>query len=211
MRSPGHVSSTEYTDPWIILSVDNMKPTFFATPAAFRAWLKKNHKTAGEIIVGYYKKESGKPTITWQESVDEALCFGWIDGIRRSHPPDAYSNRFTPRRPGSNWSAINIKRVEELTKQKRMQPAGLAAFAKRTEAKSRVYTYEQRHLTTIDDKTVERKFKANKKAWDYFQGQAPYYRKLMIGWLNMAKAEETRLRRLDKLTAACENGRRLMP
>jgi uncharacterized protein YdeI (YjbR/CyaY-like superfamily) len=192
----------------MILSVDNMKPTFFATPAAFRAWLKKHHKTAREIIVGFYKKESGKATITWQESVDEALCFGWIDGIRRSHPPDAYSNRFTPRRQGSNWSAINIKRVEELTKLKRMQPAGLAAFAKRTEAKSRVYTYEQRDRFVLD-KGLEKKFKANKKAWDFFQDQPPYYRKLMTGWLTMAKAEETRLRRLDKLMAACEKGKRM--
>jgi uncharacterized protein YdeI (YjbR/CyaY-like superfamily) len=192
----------------MILSVDNMKPTFFATPAAFRAWLKKHHKTAREINVCFYKKESGKATITWQESVDEALCFGWIDGIRRSHPPDAYSNRFTPRRPGSNWSAINIKRVEELTKLKRMQPAGLAAFAKRTEAKSRVYTYEQRDRFVLD-KGLEKKFKANKKAWDFFQDQPPYYRKLMTGWLTMAKAEETRLRRLDKLMAACEKGKRM--
>jgi uncharacterized protein YdeI (YjbR/CyaY-like superfamily) len=188
-----------------------MRPIFFATPAAFRTWLKKNHKTANEIIVGYYRKASGKPTMTWQESVDEALCFGWIDGVRHSHPPDAYSNRFTPRRPGSNWSAINIKRVGELKKLKRMTAAGLAAFAKRTQAKSRVYTYEQRNLTSIDDKVVEKKFKANKQAWNFFQAQAPYYRKLMIGWLNMAKAEETRLRRLDKLMAACESGRRLMP
>ena len=186
-----------------------MTPTFFPTPAAFRAWLRKNHKTANELIVGYYRKDSGKPSITWQESVDEALCFGWIDGIRRSLPPDAYSNRFTPRRPGSNWSAINIKRVEELKKLKRMTPAGLAAFAKRTEAKSRVYTYEK-DLTNLD-KAVEKTFKANKKAWEFFQSQAPYYRKLMIGWLNMAKAEETRLRRLDKLMVACESGRRMMP
>ena len=185
-----------------------MKPTFFPTAAAFRAWLKKNHKTADELVVGYYRKDSGKPSITWQESVDEALCFGWIDGVRHSHPPDAYSNRFTPRRPGSNWSAINIARVQELTKLKRMAPAGLAAFAKRTEAKSRVYIYEQKDRFVLD-KALERKFKANKKAWNYFQGQPPYYRKLMIGWLNMAKADETRLRRLDKLMAACESGKRL--
>src|SRR5688572_22705243 len=187
----------------------SLKPTFFPARAAFRAWLKKNHKTANELIVGYYRKDSGKPSITWQESVDEALCFGWIDGVRRSHPPDAYSNRFTPRRPGSNWSAINIRRVEELTKLKRMAPAGLAAFAKRTEAKSRVYTYEQDRF--VLPKALEKKFKANRKAWDFFEGQAPYYRKLMTGWLNMAKAEETRLRRLDKLIAACESGRRMVP
>ena len=184
-----------------------MKPTFFPTAAAFKAWLKKNHQTAGELTVGYYRKDSGKPSITWQESVDEALCFGWIDGVRHSHPPDAYSNRFTPRRPGSNWSAINIKRVAELKKLKRMTPAGLAAFAKRTEAKSRVYTYE-RDLINLD-KALERKFRASKQAWEFFQRQPPYYRKLMTGWLNMAKAEETRLRRLDKLMAACESGKRI--
>lgn len=185
-----------------------MKPTFFPTPAAFRAWLKKHHKTADALVVGYYRKDSGKPSITWQESVDEALCFGWIDGVRHSHPPNAYSNRFTPRRPGSNWSAININRVEELTKLKRMQPAGLAAFAKRTEAKSRVYTYEQKGIIPLD-KVLERKFKANKKAWDFFQGQAPYYRKVITRWLNSAKAEATRLRRLDKLMASCDSGRRM--
>lgn len=186
-----------------------MMPTFFPTPAAFRAWLKKNHKTANELIVGYYRKDSGKPSITWPESVDEALCFGWIDGIRRRHPPDAYSIRFTPRRAGSNWSAINIKRVAALKKLKRMTPAGLAAFAKRTEAKSRVYTYEQKDRFVLD-KGLEKTFKANKKAWEFFENQAPYYRKLMTGWLNMAKAEETRLRRLGKLMAACASGKRMM-
>ena len=184
-----------------------MKPMFFKTPAEFRAWLKKNHKTAKEIIVGYYKKASGKPTITWQESVDEALCFGWIDGIRRKYGEDSYGNRFTPRRPGSNWSAININRVEELTKLKRMQPAGLEAFARRTEAKSRVYTYEQTDIPKLEPK-LEKLFKANKKAWEFFQGLPPYYRKLETRWLNSAKHEETKLRRLDKVMAACESGRR---
>lgn len=184
------------------------KPVFFKTPAEFRAWLKKNHQTAPEIIVGYYKKSSGKPTITWQESVDEALCFGWIDGIRRKYGDDAYGNRFTPRRPGSNWSTININRVQELTKLKRMQPAGLAAFAKRTEAKSRVYTYEQKDVLPLD-KTIEKKFRANKKAWSFFQAQAPYYRKIITRWLNTGKVEETRLRRLAKLMASCEIGKRM--
>ena len=190
------------------MSKSPAKPIFFKTPAEFRAWLKKHHKTAAEIIVGYYRKSSGKPSMTWQESVDEALCFGWIDGIRRKYGEDAYGNRFTPRRPGSNWSAININRVEELTRMKRMQPAGLAAFARRTEAKSRVYTYEQNDVLPLD-KTIEKKFRANNKAWDFFHGQAPYYRKLMTRWLNSAKAEETRLRRLAKLVAACEQGKRL--
>jgi uncharacterized protein YdeI (YjbR/CyaY-like superfamily) len=185
-----------------------MKPVFFATPAAFRAWLKKNHKTADELIVGFHRKDSGKPSITWPQAVDEALCFGWIDGIRRSHGPDSYTNRFTPRRPRSNWSAINIARVEELTKLKRMQPAGLAAFARRTEQKSRIYTYEQAGLPVFE-KAFEKQFRANKVAWTFFQGQAPYYRKLMTRWVGSAKGEETRRRRLDKLMAACESGRRL--
>jgi uncharacterized protein YdeI (YjbR/CyaY-like superfamily) len=185
-----------------------VKPTFFATPAAFRAWLKKHHKTADELWVGYYRKDCGKASITWQESVDEALCFGWIDGIRKKISDVAFTNRFTPRRPGSNWSAINIAKVEELTKRKRMQAAGLAAFAKRTEAKSGIYSYDR--VSVAFAKPFERKFRANKKAWAFFQAQAPYYRKIMTGWVNGAKQEETRLRRLDKLMAACESGRRFM-
>src|SRR5215218_10027033 len=138
-----------------------VKPRFFETPAAFRAWLKKHHKTADELIVGFYRKDSAKPSITWPEAVDEALCFGWIDGIRRKHGPDSNSNRFTPRRPGSNWSAINIARVGELTRLKRMQPPGLAAFARRTEAKSRIYTYEQKDEAVFEP-AFEKRFKANK-------------------------------------------------
>jgi uncharacterized protein YdeI (YjbR/CyaY-like superfamily) len=184
------------------------KPTFFPTPAAFRAWLKKHHKTADELWVGYYRKDCGKPTITWQESVDEALCFGWIDGIRKKISDIAFTNRFTPRRPGSNWSAINIAKVGELTKQKRMQAAGLAAFANRTDAKSGIYSYERDSKGFAQP--LERKFKANRKAWAFFEVQAPYYRKIMTGWVNGAKQEETRLRRLDKLIKACESGTRFM-
>ena len=183
-------------------------PVFFKTTAEFRAWLKKHHKTADEVIVGYYKKSSGKQTMTWQESVDEALCFGWIDGIRRKYGDDCYGNRFTPRRAGSNWSTININRVVELTRLKRMQPAGLAAFARRTEARSGIYTYEQRDVLPLD-KTIERKFRANKKAWAFFQAQPPYYRKLMTRWITSGRAEETRLRRLEKLMAASAEGRRM--
>lgn len=184
-----------------------MKPLFFATPAALRAWFEKHHQTADEVIVGFYRKDSGKPSITWSESVDEALCFGWIDGVRRKVGEDSYSNRFTPRRPGSNWSAINIDKIAELTKLKRMQPAGIAAFAKRTEAKSRNYTYEQPDVGTFE-KALEKTFKANKKAWTFFQAQPPYYRKLMTRWVGGARQEETRLRRLDKLIAASESGKR---
>ena len=183
------------------------KPSFFETPAAFRAWLKKNHKTADELSVGYYKKSSGKPTITWPESVDEALCFGWIDGIRRSYGADAYTIRFTPRRKGSNWSAININRVGQLTKEGRMQPAGIEAFALRTEVKSRVYAYEQQDLPKFESK-IEKLFKANKKAWTFFLGLPPYYRRGETRWICSAKAEETKLRRLAKVMEACEQHRR---
>ena len=184
-----------------------MKATFFPTPAAFRAWLKKHHKTADQLWVGYYRKESGRPTMTWSESVDEALCFGWIDGIRKKINDEAYTNRFTPRRSGSNWSAINIAKVDVLTRQKRMQAAGRAAFAKRTEVKSRIYTYEQKDVAPFE-KAFERQFKANKKAWIFFQAQAPWYRRLMTRWVSSAKQAQTRLRRLDILIAACESGRR---
>ena len=184
-----------------------MEPTFFETPSAFRAWLKKNHKTADELIVGFYRKESGKASITWQQAVDEALCFGWIDGIRRKHSEIAYSNRFTPRRPKSNWSAINIGRVEELTRLKRMQPAGLAAFAKRTESRSRIYNYEQTDEPVFDP-ALGKIFKANKQAWKFFCGLPPYYRRGETRWVHGAKQEATRLRRLEKLIIVCESGRR---
>jgi len=187
---------------------ESVQPTFFPTPAALRAWLRKHHKTADALIVGFSRKDSGKPSITWPQAVDEALCFGWIDGIRRKHSDDAYSNRFTPRRPRSNWSAINIARVEELSKLKRMQPAGLAAFGKRTESKSRIYAYEQKGAAAFEPQFA-RAFKANKKAWTFFQAQAPYYRRLMTRWVGDAKQEETRQRRLGKLLAACESGMRL--
>ncbi|MEO6905944.1 MAG: hypothetical protein ABI148_06255, partial [Ginsengibacter sp.] len=119
------------------------KPTFFSTQAVFRKWLEKNHEKAGELLVGFYKVSSGKPSITWSESVDEAICFGWIDGIRRSIDEESYSIRFTPRKSTSIWSAINIKKVEELTKKKLMDPAGINAFSKRKEHKSRIYSYEK--------------------------------------------------------------------
>ena len=185
-----------------------MKPTFFATPAALRVWFKKHHKIADELIVGFYKKDSGKRSVTWSESVDEALCFGWIDGVRRKVDDVSYSNRFTPRRPGSNWSAINIAKVTELTRLRRIQPAGLAAFAKRTEAKSRIYSYEQTDSAAFE-RAFERKFRANKAAWEFFQFQAPYYRRLMTRWVGNAKQAETRQRRLDRLIAASGSGIRL--
>src|SRR5688572_23899329 len=166
-------------------------PVFFADPTAWRRWLVKHHATATEMWVGLYKKSSGKPTITWPEAVEEALCFGWIDGVRKSIDETSYKNRFTPRRPGSNWSAVNIRRVQELIDLGRMQPAGLKAFEARTEQRSGVYSYEQRHLARLEP-AHERRFRANKKAWTRFQASAPSYRKAAIWWVVSAKQEMTR-------------------
>jgi uncharacterized protein YdeI (YjbR/CyaY-like superfamily) len=173
------------------------KPTFFATPAAFRAWLERNHDKEPELLVGFYKRGSGKPSITWPESVDQALSFGWIDGVRKRIDDESYTIRFTPRRKGSIWSAINIKRVAELTKQGLMHAAGVAAFEQRSDKKSAVYAYENapREL----DPAYEKKFRANKKAWKYFNEQAPSYRRLAFYWVMSAKKEETRERRLLQL------------
>jgi uncharacterized protein YdeI (YjbR/CyaY-like superfamily) len=160
-----------------------------------------------ELWVGFYKKDSGKPSITWAESVDEALCFGWIDGIRKRVDESSYKIRFTPRRRRSIWSAINIKRVQELTKEKRMQPAGLKTFAARIENKSGIYSYEQRKAEL--DEPHANVLKKNKAAWDFFQTQSPSYKK-MIGWyIVSAKKEATRLQRLSKLIAASAKRKRL--
>jgi uncharacterized protein YdeI (YjbR/CyaY-like superfamily) len=185
-----------------------MKPTFFATPAAFRAWLKKHHQTAPELLVGFYKKDSGKPSITWPESVDEALCVGWIDGVRRSLGDEAYTIRFTPRRATSIWSAVNIGRVAVMIEQGRMLPAGVAAFERRTAKKSVVYSYEQKDATALDA-GYQKTFRANKVAWAFFSSQANWYRRNLIRWVMTAKAEETRLRRLAQLITASAEERRL--
>lgn len=182
-------------------------PRFFRTPAAFRKWLEKHHKSAGELWVGFYKKNSGRRSITWPESVDEALCFGWIDGIRKRVDEISYQIRFTPRRRGSIWSAINIRRVKELKKQKRMRPAGLKAFAARIENKSGIYAYEQRSAELPEP--YAKIVKKNKAAWDFFKAQPPSYRKLIAWYIVSAKKEETRLIRLKKLIAASAKGKRL--
>ena len=172
-------------------------PTFFATQSDFRKWLQKNHDRETELLVGFYKVGSGKPSITWPESVDEALCFGWIDGVRKNINKDSYQIRFTHRKSTSIWSAINIKKIEELTKQGLMHPAGLASFEKRTESRSEIYSYEKEAAElTPNFKTL---FKANKKAWDYFQALAPSYKKVSTHWVMSAKQEATRLKRLNQL------------
>ena len=172
-------------------------PTFFAKQSDFRKWLQKNHIKETELLVGFYKVGSGKPSMTWSQSVDEALCFGWIDGVRKSINKDSYQIRFTQRKPTSIWSAINIKKIEELTKQKLMQPAGLASFEKRIESKSKIYSYEKDEVELAPN--LKRQFKANKKAWYYFQSLAPSYRKVSTHWVMSAKQETTQINRLNQL------------
>jgi uncharacterized protein YdeI (YjbR/CyaY-like superfamily) len=183
-----------------------MEPTFFATPAEFRAWLEANHAQASQLLVGFYKKGSGRPSMTWPESVDEALCFGWIDGVRKGVDAERYTIRFTPRQPRSTWSAVNIARVAELTRLGRMQPAGLEAFAQRAEDRSGVYAYEQRQAAALEA-AEEAQFRANPAAWAYFQARPPSYRKAAIWWVVSAKEEETRRKRLAALIADSEAGR----
>jgi uncharacterized protein YdeI (YjbR/CyaY-like superfamily) len=182
--------------------------TFFAKPADFRAWLEENHDRASELWVGFHKKGSGRPSITWPESVDEALCFGWIDGVRKSLGADSYMIRFTPRKPRSTWSAVNIRRAQELVAEGRMRPAGLKAFEARSDDRSAIYSYEQRHAAKLDPEQ-EREFRANEKAWEYFQSRPPSYRKTAIWWVVSAKREETRRRRLRTLVDDSAQGRTL--
>ncbi len=184
-----------------------MNPIFFAKQSDFRKWLQKNYKKEKELLVGYYKVGSGKPSLTWPQSVDEALCFGWIDGVRRSIDAEAYCIRFTPRKPGSIWSLINIKKVEELSKQGLMKPEGLAAFELRKDHSSKIYTYENETVPLSED--FEKQFKANKKSWTYFNAQALSYKKVAYAWVMRAKQEATRLNRLLTLIADSEAGKKL--
>jgi len=179
-------------------------PRFFKTPAAFRKWLAANHARSKELLVGFYKKGSGKPSITWPESVDEALCFGWIDGVRKRLDDESYVIRFSPRRPSSIWSAVNMRNVTRLIKEKRMQPAGMKAYEARKENRSGIYAYEQRSPELVEPYSTT--FKRHDAAWKFFSSQPPGYRKVMNWWIVSAKREETRLARLDKLIEA--SGRR---
>ena len=183
------------------------KPTFFKTPADFRNWLAKHHDTAAELWVGFYKKDSGKASITWPESVDEALCVGWIDGVRKKVDDVSYKIRFSRRRPRSVWSSVNIKRITQLLQEGRMLAAGEEAFARRLENRSGIYAYEQRPTELPDP--YGKKLKQNKAAWKFFESQPPYYRKLATWWVVSAKQEETRLKRLQKLIEVSAEGRRV--
>lgn len=181
-----------------------MTPAFFPTQADFRTWLAENHDKKTELIVGFYKVGSAKPSMTWSQSVDEALCFGWIDGVRRSIDADSYCIRFTPRKSGSIWSAVNIEKIDELTRQGLIRPAGMAAFTKRKEHKSKIYAYERQQVSLSDE--FEAMFKANEAAWAFFQKQAPSYRKIAINWVMSAKQAETVSKRLNELISDSAQG-----
>lgn len=184
-----------------------MTPTFFRTPDHFRRWLAKNHASVKELWVGFYKKGSGKASITYKEALDEALCFGWIDGVRKRLDEDAYVQRFTPRAPKSYWSAINIARATELKKAGRMHAAGLAAFERRDRQAPNRYSFEREQARL--DPAAEETFRANRQAWAFFQADAPWYRRVATHWVTSAKKEETRLRRLQILIREAAAGRRI--
>ena len=183
------------------------RPRFFPSPAEFRKWLERNHDRESELLVGFYKKSSGKRGITYEEAVDEALCFGWIDGVRRSVDNERSTIRFTPRRQRSNWSLKNIRRVNELTKLGRMAPPGIAAFERRDPSEAGTYSFEQANPRF--DQGLERRFRRNRGAWKFWEAQPPGYRKAATWWVVSAKREETRLRRLQTLIEDSANGRRL--
>jgi uncharacterized protein YdeI (YjbR/CyaY-like superfamily) len=187
-----------------------VKPIFFATAGELRGWLELNHATATELLVGFYKRGSGKPSITWQELVDEELCFGWIDGVRRGIDEVSYSNRITPRKPRSTWSAINIARAKDLIRLGRMHPFGLEAFERRTQERSAIYSYEQRKVARFHPE-AEQSFRAKKKAWAFFQAQPPSYQRTATWWVISAKREDTRKRRLAALIADSQRGRTVGP
>ena len=185
-----------------------MKPIFFAAPEELRAWLEEHHEHATELYVGYHKKHTGIPSLVWSEAVDEALCFGWIDGVVRRIDDKRHAQRFTPRKPSSTWSAINIAKVAQLRAEGRMRPAGEAAFARRREDRSAIYSYEQREHPQLEPEQ-EVQFRANPAAWTFFAQAPPSYRKVALYWVISAKKPETRARRLATLIEDSAAGRRL--
>ena len=182
-------------------------PIFFSSQNEFRKWLATSHGCEQELLVGFYKVGTGKPSMTWSESVDQALCFGWIDGVRKRVDDESYTIRFTPRRPNSIWSAINIKKVEELTRAGLMRPAGIEAFNKRDEKKSAIYAYEKRPQEF--DSQTEKQFKKDRRAWEFFGKQPSGYKRLCIHYVMSAKQEKTRISRLAKLILVSKAGKRL--
>ncbi len=186
-----------------------MKPIFFKKQSDLRNWFEKNADTATVLLVGFYRVATGKPGITWSQSVDEALCFGWIDSIRNSIDEESYTIRFTPRKPNSIWSAVNIKKVEELKKLGLMKPKGLELYNNKDENKLRTYSFERSVVELLPQ--FEKKIKANKKAWNYFQSMPPSYRKPAINWVMSAKQESTKLSRLATLIKDSEEGKKIKP
>lgn len=180
-------------------------PTYFPSPADFRAWLEAHHDSADELLVGFHKRGSGKPSLTWPESVDEALCFGWIDGVRKRVDEERYTIRFTPRREGSKWSQVNVTRVGVLEKEGRMRPAGRAAFEA---GKAASYSYEDRKGAAFDEAS-ERAFRADSAAWVDWERRPPWYRRTATFWVVGAKKEETRARRLAILIECSRAGKPL--
>jgi uncharacterized protein YdeI (YjbR/CyaY-like superfamily) len=190
--------------------VPSLTPTnlkFFKTAGEFRKWLGKNHASVTELWLAFYKKDAGRPSITYPEALDEALCYGWIDGVRKAVDEISYTQRFTPRKQDSIWSLVNIRRVGELTKLERMMPSGVAAFELRDEENAKRYSYEN-HARALGDE-YEKKFRAKKKAWEFYQAQAPWYRRTSSFWVTSAKQEKTRLRRLEQLIACSAKGERI--
>jgi uncharacterized protein YdeI (YjbR/CyaY-like superfamily) len=183
------------------------EPVFFRDQSEFREWLREHHTSESELLVGFYKTGSGKQNMTWSQSVDQALCFGWIDGIRRSLDKDSYSIRFTPRIPSSNWSNINIKKVLELTEKGLMTHKGLEAFEKRKDLKSGIYSFENK-LSSLSS-NLDNQFRKEEKAWEFFSNQAPSYKKTVIHWIMSAKRELTQLERLNKTITFCKQQKRL--
>jgi len=185
------------------------EPIYFAGPEEFRAWLERNHESEPELWVGYYKKGSGKPSMKWSEAVDQALCFGWIDGRVNSIDAERYRQRFTPRRPGSNWSNVNIAKVAKLTEAGLMRPAGLRAFEARSEARSGIYAFEREAAEL--PREYERRLRADAAAWEYWRARPPSYRRTATFWVVSAKREDTRERRLEQLIEYSAAGRHVPP
>jgi len=184
-----------------------MSPIFFSNHSEFHVWLEQNHQSESELWVGYYRKETGKPSMTWSDSVDQALCFGWIDGIRKKIDDERYCIRFTPRKPGSTWSRINIAKVEEMTRLGLMFPAGLEVFRLRKENKSGIYSFENEIRDLPDE--YSRIFKKNSAAWKFYSAQPPSYRKTMTHWILSAKQEVTKMKRLERLISESEANKRI--
>jgi len=184
-----------------------MTPTFFKNQFDFRKWFEKNHSTSTELLVGFYKVDSGRQNMTWSQSVDQALCYGWIDGVRKSIDNESYCIRFTPRRKTSIWSAVNIKKVEILIEKGLIQPSGLAVLSFRKDEKSKIYSFESDDKELTDN--FVSKFKSNIQAWDFFTKQAPSYKKSIIHWIMTAKKEMTQLSRLEKTISESEKGNRV--